>query len=190
MSVWQHVYNLIGKPIITEDKPGAQIEKVLDEIQEKAIFEIEGDEGEAGNTPVRIAVIKDAPNCVKLSGSVNLPASAWQGSEEITFITGVAVSLYVTGTATLGIRLGEHFQAYAPIMNENVFTNLWTGPFYGFERVIETFRFTGSPRRIKPIDIYYHTYSATKRASLNALHKVYSWALAQPIRPVFPSEFV
>lgn len=81
MSVWQHVYNLIGKPIITEDKPGAQIEKVLDEIQEKAIVEIEGDEGEAGNTPVRIAVIKDAPNCVKLSGSVNLPASAWQGSD-------------------------------------------------------------------------------------------------------------
>lgn len=105
MSVWQHVYNLIGKPIITKDKPGAQIEKVLDEIQEKAIVEIEGDEGEAGNTPVRIAVIKDAPNCVKLSGSVNLPASAWQGSEEITFITEVAPSLYDTGTATLGIRL-------------------------------------------------------------------------------------
>jgi hypothetical protein len=96
----------------------------------------------------------------------------------------------LTAVGPLGIRLGEHFQAYAPIMNENVFTNLWTGPFYGFERVIETFRFTGSPRRIKPIDIYYHTYSATKRASLNALHKVYSWALAQPIHPVFPSEFV
>lgn len=96
----------------------------------------------------------------------------------------------LTAVSPLGIRLDEHFQAYAPIMNENVFTNLWTGPFYGFERVIETFRFTGSPRRLKPINIYYHTYSATKRASLNALHKVYAWALAQPIHPVFPTEFV
>lgn len=96
----------------------------------------------------------------------------------------------LTAVSPLGIRLGERFQAYAPIMNENVFTNLWTGPFYGFERVVETFRFTGSPRRLKPIDIYYHTYSATKRASLAALHKVYAWALAQPIHPVFPTEFV
>lgn len=102
---WTHTYDLpAGKPTITGHTPGTLIEKVLDEIQEKAIVEIEGDEGEAGNTPVRIAVIKDAPNCVKLSGSVNLPASAWQGSEEITFITKVAASL-VTGTATLGIRL-------------------------------------------------------------------------------------
>ena len=96
----------------------------------------------------------------------------------------------LTAVSPLGVRLGERFQAYAPIMNENVFTNLWTGPFYGFERVIETFRFTGSPRRLKPINIYYHTYSATKRASLSALHKVYAWTLGQPIHPVFPTEFV
>ena len=96
----------------------------------------------------------------------------------------------LTAVGPLGVRLGERFQAYAPIMNENVFTNLWTGPFYGFERVIETFRFTDAPRRLKPIDIYYHTYSATKPASLHALHKVYAWAQSQPTHPVFPSEFV
>jgi hypothetical protein len=96
----------------------------------------------------------------------------------------------LAAVSSLGIWQGRRFHVYAPIMNENVYTNLWTGPFYGFERVTETFDFTGSPRRLKPINIYYHTYSASKHASLEALHKVYRHALSKPVTPVFPSEYV
>lgn len=96
----------------------------------------------------------------------------------------------ITRISPLGARLGDYFQVYAPVANENVFTNLWRGPFYGFRQVTETFEMTGEPRRIKPIDIYFHTYAASKRASLVALRKAYEWALAQPVRPVFASEFV
>ncbi len=78
----------------------------------------------------------------------------------------------LTAVSPLGIAKGGMFQTYAPVMNENVYTNLWRGPFYGFEKVIETFEMTGRPRRLKPINIYYHTYSASKPAALNALHKV------------------
>lgn len=104
----------------------------------------------------------------------------------------VASSLYpsLAAVSALGSWQGQRFHVYAPIMNENVYTNLWTGPFYGFERVIETFDYTGAPRRLKPINLYYHTYSASKRAALDALHKVYRFALAQDIHPVFPSEYV
>ena len=35
---------------------------------------------------------------------------------------------------------GDWFQVYAPMQNENVYTNNWTGPFYGFERVIRNLR--------------------------------------------------
>lgn len=96
----------------------------------------------------------------------------------------------LSAVAPLGIEKGGRFQTYAPIMNENVYTNLWRGPFYGYERAIETLEMTGSPRRLKPAGIYYHTYSASKRASLKALHKVYGWALAQPLHPVFASEYI
>lgn len=105
-----------------------------------------------------------------------------------TIITRSYPSL--TAVSALGVNLGGVFQTYAPIMNENVFTNLWTGPFYGFERVIETFQMTGTPRRLKPINIYHHSYSASKTASLNALHKVYAWALAQSPHVIFASEFI
>lgn len=86
--------------------------------------------------------------------------------------------------------VGARMQAYAPVMNENVYTGLWTGPYYGFERVIETFERTGAPRRLKPMNIYYHFYSGSKVAAVRALEKVYRWAMAQPAMSQFISEYV
>ncbi len=82
------------------------------------------------------------------------------------------------------------YQVFAPNQNENVYTNLWTGPFYGFRRVIETFELTESPYRFKPVNIYYHTYSVSKTASLQALHEVYRWALSQPLHPVHAADYI
>ncbi len=100
----------------------------------------------------------------------------------------------LTLIAPLGMMKGDYFQVYAPMQNENVYTNLWTGPFYGFERVIETFKRTESPLRIKPVNIYYHTYIATKRASIASLHKVYGWAeqelQQQRLHPIFATEYI
>ena len=95
-----------------------------------------------------------------------------------------------TAIAAQGIRKGPWYQVFAPMQNENVYTNNWTGPFYGFERVIETFEMTETPHRFKPINIYYHVYAASKPASLNALKKVYQYALAQAVTPVYASEYI
>ncbi|MGT2493991.1 hypothetical protein ACU4GD_34565 [Cupriavidus basilensis] len=40
--------------------------------------------------------------------------------------------------------------------------------YHGFERVIETYELTDRPLRFKPVNIYYHSYSGTKVASLRA----------------------
>lgn len=95
----------------------------------------------------------------------------------------------LTQVAPMGIPRGRHYQVYAPNQNENVYTELWRGPFYGYERVIETFELTELPRRLKPVNIYYHMYSTSKTASLAALHKVYRWALAQPLHAVHATEY-
>lgn len=105
-----------------------------------------------------------------------------------TWITRAEPSL--TLVSPIGISKGKYWQIYGPNQNENVYTNLWNGPFYGYERAIETFEMTDKPRRLKPIDIYYHTYSATKRASLNALHKVYQWSLNQNVMNIYASEYI
>lgn len=93
--------------------------------------------------------------------------------------------------APLGVNRGDGFyQVYAPNQNEQIYTNNWTGPFYGFQRVIETFQLTDTPYRFKPVNIYYHMYSGTKLASLKALEEVYDHALAQPHFPVHATEYV
>lgn len=96
----------------------------------------------------------------------------------------------LTAVSPIGIRKGGFRQVYAPVTNENLYTNLWTGPFYGFRRAIETFELTERPRRLKPIGIYYHSYSASKKASIAALHDVYRWALAQEPHPVYISDYI
>ncbi|MBT1071846.1 bifunctional glycoside hydrolase 114/ polysaccharide deacetylase family protein [Geobacter chapellei] len=99
-------------------------------------------------------------------------------------------NLTVTEVAPLGISRGPWFQVFAPNQNENVYTNLWSGNFYGYSRIIETFQLTDSPRRLKPVNIYYHFYSATKEASLNALRRAYDWAMAQPLFSIYTSEYI
>lgn len=96
----------------------------------------------------------------------------------------------LTVVAPLGVARDGHYQIYAPNQNENVYTNDWTGPFYGFRRVIESYKLTDSPRRLKPVDIYYHTYAASKPSALKALDEVYDWALKQPNHPIFPSAYI
>lgn len=84
---------------------------------------------------------------------------------------------------------GRH-QIFTGQANENILTDLWTGPFFGFRSITTTMARTGFPRRISPIDIYYHFYSAEKIASLQALKDVYDWALKQPVAWMFTSDYI
>ncbi len=90
--------------------------------------------------------------------------------------------------------IGRHveedlYQIYAPIMNENVFTHDWTRQFGGFTHVIDTFKRTDTPLRLKPMNIYYHFYSGTYPASLNALKTIYDYALDQQPTLLYLSDY-
>ena len=96
-----------------------------------------------------------------------------------------------TNIAPIGVDKGPGaYQVYAPNQDENVYTNEWLGPFYGFTRVLETFDMTEKPRRFKPIDVYYHMYSGTKVASLRALDQIFTAVLKQPVLPVHITDYV
>jgi len=92
--------------------------------------------------------------------------------------------------APYGIRKGDYYQIYTGAQNENIYTNEFHGPFWGFKKVIQTFNLTDKPRRFKPIDIYYHFYSGSKTASLKALKYVFDWAMKQRVMPVYTSEYI
>ncbi|MEL0605591.1 MULTISPECIES: endo alpha-1,4 polygalactosaminidase [Pseudoalteromonas] len=81
------------------------------------------------------------------------------------------------------------YQIYAPILNENVYTNLWHGPYYGFKRLVETFEITEKPYRLKPYTIYFHFYSGEVPAGLDALHYNVDYVLARENTPVHLSQY-
>lgn len=81
-------------------------------------------------------------------------------------------------------------QIHAANQNEFVYTNDWKGPFFGgFSQVIDTFERTEEPRRLKPANIYYHFYSASRLGALRSLQKVYNWCVDQDLHPMTASEF-
>ena len=96
----------------------------------------------------------------------------------------------LTGIRSMGFDLGGYYQVFAPIDMDFYYMNGFSGPLYGFEKVIQTFELTDKPRRFKPIDIYYHFYAASMPASLHALIKVYQWALNQPVMNIYISEYI
>jgi polysaccharide biosynthesis protein PelA len=97
----------------------------------------------------------------------------------------------LTQVPSLYRPVGEHLQIYAPAHNENVYIQTFRNgaPIYGFRKVIKQFEFTEKPRRLKPIDIYYHFYSGASEAATSALREVYLWALKQETIPLHLSEY-
>jgi len=64
---------------------------------------------------------------------------------------------------------GGIIQLYAAANAENAYTNEWEDYFYRFEFLPATLKNTESPRRLKPIHLYYHSYSGEFKASVNAI---------------------
>ncbi len=79
-------------------------------------------------------------------------------------------------------------QIHNAVQNENVFRKMWKKngvdetPFYGgFENVLSTFKYTEKPRRLKPVNVYYHWYSGDNWASVKAIESVMEWCRKQEL---------
>jgi hypothetical protein len=85
---------------------------------------------------------------------------------------------------------GGLLQVYASAQNENTYTDLWTDNYGGYRAVIETFERCESPRRLMPVNVYYHFYSGERMASLRAVQDAYEWSLRQPLCWIHAAEYV
>lgn len=86
--------------------------------------------------------------------------------------------------APVGLQVGGDIQIYASNSNENTYTDLWTNRFFGFRLLQATWANTGSPLRVKPLNLYYHIYSGEKLAALNAVKENLDWVRKQSVTPV------
>jgi hypothetical protein len=97
----------------------------------------------------------------------------------------------MAGVAPRTMEWDGELQVNASNQNEFMYANGFNGPFYGgFADVIDTFERTEFPRRLKPVNAYYHFYSATYLSSVRALEKIHRWALDQKLHSMTALEFV
>lgn len=89
----------------------------------------------------------------------------------------------------IGRDEGDEWQVYASNSNENTYTDGWTERFFGFRYLVNTFKQTETPIRLKPLNVYYHMYSAEKIASLRALIDNMHFAMQQEIMPITAKQF-
>jgi hypothetical protein len=126
-------------------------------------------------------------------GPAALRAVREAGLENLNGGNTIISRLYpgMAGIAPRTIEWDGELQVNASNQNEFMYANGFNGPFYGgFADVIDTFELTESPRRVKPVNVYYHFYSATYLSSLRALEKIHHWASEQQLHNITALEFV
>ena len=84
----------------------------------------------------------------------------------------------------LGRKPGGFFQTYSAANSEDDYTDNWSDHFYGFKYVVSTLKNTESPRRIKPILLYYHSYSGQFQSSVDAVISNIEFIKTQHIIPL------
>lgn len=98
-----------------------------------------------------------------------------------------------SGLAPAVRHVGDQIQIHSSNANENIYTNGWTGNYSGFYNVVQTFANTAKPRRIKPINIYFHYYLFEKLGSYEAVKRVFKYCEGQletdGLAPVFTRDF-
>ena len=91
---------------------------------------------------------------------------------------------------------GKELQVFCSHQNENVYRFRWKGGadpnsvFYsGFVLALDSFQKTETPRRLKPVNIYYHWYSGDNLPSMNALKQLYEWCMTQELHGITAAPF-
>jgi polysaccharide biosynthesis protein PelA len=135
-------------------------------------------------------------NCRPPSEAIRLVRDA--GLSDINGGDGRLDRAYPTYTkvAPLTRTIANQRQVYASNANEDIYTNGWAGPYYGQMYVVETYQQTeiptlidSVPRRVAPMNLYYHYYSGERSESLYALHFVLDYIMKTPCIPVFTSRY-
>jgi hypothetical protein len=91
--------------------------------------------------------------------------------------------------SAVGHLVDGYRQIYTAASNENIYTNGWQKPFMGFDKVVDTWNNSESPIRVKPMNLYYHSYSAERGTGLIAVKRNLDYARKQSLTPVKASYY-
>ena len=102
----------------------------------------------------------------------------------------------VTRVSARALPWEGELQITAANENENIYRERWAisgdteAPFFGgFVLAQDGFERMDQPRRLKPVNIYFHFYSGDNLASLNVLSRLFDWAQRQELHALTASDY-
>lgn len=102
----------------------------------------------------------------------------------------------LTRVSARSVPWDGELQITASNENENIYRERWAAsgsteaPFFGgFILAQDGFERMEKPRRLKPVNIYFHWYSGDNLASLNALVRLFDWSMKQELHSMTASEY-
>ncbi len=102
----------------------------------------------------------------------------------------------ITRVSARALPWEGELQITAANENENIYRDRWSvtgetvAPFFGgFILAEDGFERMEKPRRLKPVNIYFHFYSGDNHASLNALTRLFDWAQRQELHSLTAADY-
>lgn len=89
----------------------------------------------------------------------------------------------------IGLQVGKERQIFNASCNEDFYTDMWTKNYFAYKYFIQTIYNTNTPIRVKPIDVYYHSYIGERETGLNALKYCLNYIEEQNVTPITTSNY-
>jgi len=96
----------------------------------------------------------------------------------------------VSHLAPLFRMADDQFQVLTSASNDYFLTDRWELPIAAFKNVIQTYERSGSPRRLTPVNLYYHFYLLSDESGSRTLDEIYDWISRQSLHAVPVSEYI
>lgn len=137
------------------------------------------------------------------SGNCRIPAEAIQMVQSLGIqnMNGGETTISRNNPSLLKVapklrEIDGQLQIHSSIQSDNVYRRFYkkngiipTAYYSGYENVLQTFRYTESPRRLKPVNVYFHWFSGDNWASLKAVETVLDWCQKRNLSAITASQF-
>lgn len=101
-----------------------------------------------------------------------------------------SVNPYLAGISPLYARVGQRYQYHTCAAGDFYYTSSWTRDFDGMKRLVEYFKYTEEPRRLRAMNLYYHFYLAEKALGLEGLRHAMDYVRSLQPAPMFVSDYI
>ncbi len=95
----------------------------------------------------------------------------------------------LAGLAPYSLPSLPYRQYYTSAQNDYFYSLFLKGDWGGQKKLLDHFSRTDKPRRVYPMNLYYHFYGGIKHESLNALYYIYDYIRNADVAAIFASQY-